>query len=658
VTLPEGEGPFPAIIGMNSGTGTLPAEIFTSRNIASIAYFHDQVTSYSSPQDSDPYYQLYPHLNVDNTGQYSAWIWGVSRLIDGLELTQEQLPIDLRHLAVTGCSYAGKMALFAGAFDERIALTLAIESGGGGYPAWRVSETLGNVETLGNTSHAWFKESMFEFSYAVSKLPHDHHELLAMVAPRALFVTGNPDYEWLADESGHVSSNAAKEVYTALGIPDRFGYSIIAGHGHCQIPGSQIPEIEAFVDKFMLDNSADTDVSTSPYNTDLAPWIPWTAPVLTNDSSFYGWAPMIHPSNQQTQLDTAIDFTWNQVEDAETYYFQVSTAPTFQTTIASDTLTDTTRTVTGLSFATPYYWRVQVKNSEGDLGPWVVFRFATFIALPGKPELVSATPAPRRANNIRLKWRQVAGAEEYSIQMSDEQSFPTVLLSDTSPDTSESLYGTEEGQRYFWRVAARNLGGYGPWSDAWDFTIILAPTRLRLERSGLTEISLTWQDHSEVEDGYVIERLQDPDTAFTVIDTSFGSGEAYVDTTVEQGSLYTYRIKAYKGSAESLYSNDASINVTGVEDEAKIPKAYSISQNYPNPFNPATKIKFALPKSGFTNIVIYDLLGRETRTLINQEVEAGYHELLFDASNLSGGVYFYKIESGEFQQTKKMIVLK
>jgi hypothetical protein len=61
---------------------------------------------------------------------------------------QDSLPIILKHIAVTGCSFASKMALFAGAFDERIVLTIAQESGGGGYPVWRVSETLGNVETL------------------------------------------------------------------------------------------------------------------------------------------------------------------------------------------------------------------------------------------------------------------------------------------------------------------------------------------------------------------------------------------------------------------------------------------------------------------------------------------------------------------------------
>jgi hypothetical protein len=169
------------------------------------------------------------------------------------------------------------MALYAGAFDERIALTIAQESGGGGAAVWRVSETLGKVETLGSTSHVWFVESMFQFAKSVSKLPFDHHELMAMIAPRALLVLGNPDYMWLADVSGYVSCRAAHEVWKTFGTPDRFGFSIVAGHGHCQLPKSQYPEVEAFVDKFLLDKkSSNTNVTISPYEkVDYARWFNW-----------------------------------------------------------------------------------------------------------------------------------------------------------------------------------------------------------------------------------------------------------------------------------------------------------------------------------------------------------------------------------------------
>ncbi len=278
VFLPPGPGPFPAVIGMNSPGGSLPADIFTSRSIARIRYSHNQVTVYNAPKDSDPYYQLYPEL-WGVSGQYSAWAWGVSRLIDGLELVQNTLPIDLKHLAVTGCSYAGKMALFSGAFDERIALTIAQESGGGGAPAWRVSETIGDVEKLGATSHQWFRESMFQYAgLNVSRLPYDHHELMAMVAPRALLVTGNTDYLWLANPSCYISARAAREVYNTLGIQERMGFYIDGKHGHCVIPSGQRPAVEAFVDKFLLGKKeviTDT-VTIHPYpDLDYQGWYQW-----------------------------------------------------------------------------------------------------------------------------------------------------------------------------------------------------------------------------------------------------------------------------------------------------------------------------------------------------------------------------------------------
>jgi len=267
VVLPTGNGPFAAIIGMNSPTGSVPATVFTGRNVATIKYNHNQVTTYYNPQLTDPYYQLYPDQNLNNAGQYAAWAWGVSRLIDGLELVQASLPINLKHIGVTGCSYAGKMALFSGAFDERIALTIAQESGGGGAPAWRVSETLGAVEKLGATSHEWFKEDMFQFAGSnVAKLPHDHHELMAMIAPRALLVTGNTDFEWLANPSAYVSARAAHEVWKTFGIGDRFGFYIDGGHNHCAVPATQQPAMEAFVDKFLLGQTdVNTDITVNPF---------------------------------------------------------------------------------------------------------------------------------------------------------------------------------------------------------------------------------------------------------------------------------------------------------------------------------------------------------------------------------------------------------
>jgi hypothetical protein len=129
---------------------------------------------------------------------------------------------------------------------------------------------------------AWYSSKLAQFKNAdAPKLPFDQHELAAMVAPRALLTIGNPDIDYLASEAGYVSAKAATEVYKALGIPDRIGFSQVGGHAHCAFPTSQTPDVQAFVDKFLLgDTSTDTNIAKSPYNTDLTNWITWTTPQL------------------------------------------------------------------------------------------------------------------------------------------------------------------------------------------------------------------------------------------------------------------------------------------------------------------------------------------------------------------------------------------
>lgn len=282
IFYPDGDGPFPLMIG--TSRMSLPREIFDGRPIALMDYNERQVVNYGQwgPRDSRGSYafdRLYPEL-VDN-GAYVDWAWGLSRIIDGLQiLGPEVTRIDVSHIGVTGCSYAGKMALFCGAFDERIALTIAQEPGGGGAAAWRVSHNIEEeCETLERTDYNWFKESLREnFSGdRVYNLPYDRHALCAMVCPRALLILGNTDYPWLADEAGYVSAVAARKVWEEFGIADRMGYSINGGHPHCMLPESQYPEVEAFIDRFLLGKN---DVNTTVLKaekfegtTDLARWI-------------------------------------------------------------------------------------------------------------------------------------------------------------------------------------------------------------------------------------------------------------------------------------------------------------------------------------------------------------------------------------------------
>ncbi len=251
-----GKAPYALMIGTSAIS--LPSQLFKNRPIALMTFHEDQVNDYSQwrkhhERGQHPFDALYPHLQ--HNGAYSEWAWGLSRLIDGLQLLgSDSTKIDIRHIGVTGCSYAGKMALYCGAFDERIALTIAQEPGGGGAAAWRLSRTMDDVENLDKTDFHWFMESMRENfgGDSIYRLPYDQHELCAMICPRALLLLGNPDYKWLADSAMLPAAIAAKEVWTRFGIPDRMEWSIVGGHPHCRLPESQFPVVESFIDRFLL----------------------------------------------------------------------------------------------------------------------------------------------------------------------------------------------------------------------------------------------------------------------------------------------------------------------------------------------------------------------------------------------------------------------
>ena len=248
------KAPYALMIG-TSGIA-LPKQLFADRPIATMVFREKQVNDYGQwgahhERGEHPFDRLYPELK-DN-GAYSEWAWGLSRILDGLQLLgPEVTKIDMNRIGVTGCSYAGKMALYCGAFDERVALTIAQEPGGGGAAAWRKSHELTlegkKLEDIDKTDYHWFLESQ----KTNFRGPYDQHELCAMVCPRALLLLGNPDYEWLADASMEVSAQAASKVWERFGIADRMTWSIVGGHGHCQLPESQWPVVLSFIDRFLL----------------------------------------------------------------------------------------------------------------------------------------------------------------------------------------------------------------------------------------------------------------------------------------------------------------------------------------------------------------------------------------------------------------------
>lgn len=117
-------------------------------------------------------------------------------------------------------------------------------------------------------------------------------------------------------------------------------------------------------------------------------------------------------------------------------------------------------------------------------------------------------------------------------------------------------------------------------------------------------------------------------------------------------------IEAIDDAGNSAWSTELSTSITGIETQTSLPTEYALDQNYPNPFNPATTINYQIPVDANISLKIYDVLGNEVAELVSEFKTAGYYEVKFNAGKLTSGVYFYRIESDNFTQTRKMLLMK
>jgi len=174
------------------------------------------------------------------------------------------------------------------------------------------------------------------------------------------------------------------------------------------------------------------------------------------------------------------------------------------------------------------------------------------------------------------------------------------------------------------------------------------------------KVNLYWQTASELNNlGFEVERcaLSTEGQAWDKIGFVNGKGTttglsdySFSDEPTESG-LYSYRLKQTDFDGTYKYSDKVDVNFIFAND-------FRISQNYPNPFNPNTTIEYQIPQSSFVTIKVYDALGKEVVTLVNEEKPAGIHEVNFKPKDLTSGLYLYKIKADNFEQTRKMLLLK
>ncbi|MBX7045173.1 MAG: T9SS type A sorting domain-containing protein [Ignavibacteria bacterium] len=199
-----------------------------------------------------------------------------------------------------------------------------------------------------------------------------------------------------------------------------------------------------------------------------------------------------------------------------------------------------------------------------------------------------------------------------------------------------------EGEAYGVNRSTNNCGSFsflGPF-NAWSYTkkagigpndeiyIALSDGRVFISN----DLGTSWtENHTGISYGFQTDAI------------AFNNGKVY---------LAGHKPGLYDGE---LYTIDL---VTGVGENSNVVNGYQLKQNYPNPFNPSTKISFSIPKQGYVKLSVFDALGKEVSRLVNEVRVSGNYEITFDASFLSGGVYYYRLETERFNETRKMILIK
>lgn len=271
--------------------------------------------------------------------------------------------------------------------------------------------------------------------------------------------------------------------------------------------------------------------------------------------------------------------------------------------------------------------------------------------------------------NPLLVFSRVPVATSFQVRVSPDSLFAATVFDSLISDSSVTIPPgrLSNNVKYFWSVRGTNVSGYGQYSAANSFTttppVPVMPALIYPSDNSSGIIPTTKLDWSTIPFAASYRVQVSTDAAFAT--TQFDSVTAVDSIFVPPGRLnnnttYYWHVRSQNIAGNSNYTANFmfTTSLVGISNNNEIPGMYKLYNNLPNPFNPSTHIRFALPKSSLAKLVIYDILGREIVTLVNEQLKAGIFEVDFDATTLSTGVYYFKLTAGDFTDTKKMVLIK
>jgi hypothetical protein len=218
-------------------------------------------------------------------------------------------------------------------------------------------------------------------------------------------------------------------------------------------------------------------------------------------------------------------------------------------------------------------------------------------------------------------------------------------------------------------VGERSGGGTGSWNWASNVPLAL-PIQLSSFTGSVinaTTVQLDWSTISEVNNyGFFVERRAAAEQNFIELPNSFVPGHgttsvpqhySHTDAAASLATWY-YRLKQIDLDGTVHYTDGIQVDILTDVREKSLPEEFALSQNYPNPFNPSTQIQFALPEESHVKLEVYNALGQRALTLVDETKSAGFYSERFDATGFASGFYVYRLQAGDFVDTKKLLLLK
>jgi hypothetical protein len=378
------------------------------------------------------------------------------------------------------------------------------------------------------------------------------------------------------------------------------------------------------------------------------------------------------PENFATKISTSPTLYWLVNNQGEIYQLQISMDSNFQNTIFNDsTISTNFKQINTLTNNTTYYWRVRAKKS-GFVSEWSEeWNFTTIVSKPNAPTLLSPLNGQIGVSvNAVFNWSYEGNGTSYQLQISRDPNFSPVDIDSTGINlTSKEIAGLKSNVAYYWRIKAFNDAGESSWSTTWSFTTaLLLPYAPKLSSpvnnftSTSVNIKFIWFSSQPSVSKYSLEITSDSLFLFSkIIDSTI------IDTTKTVSQLsdkkeYWWRVKAKNASGWGQYSETRKFKISlpssKAKDEKELPVEYRLEQNYPNPFNSMTKIEFSIPERQFITLRVFDFLGKELATLVNEELGPGQYSVHFDAKSLSSGSYYYQLKTPMHILTKIMQLVK